>query len=136
MAVSGSEMWKVPTRVLQAKSSPEPGACHLPVTVKGFAVLGSSVGLRGSCQFSFFCTVLLGKLFVPSETSVGLGVSSLGSAPSSGLSGSDVDCCCRCKALQVLWELASSPKEIILSPHSAVSIRVTFDPRRNLTQVK
>lgn len=40
------------------------GTCHLPVILKGFAVLGSGVGLGGSCQFSFTSTMLLGKLFV------------------------------------------------------------------------
>lgn len=49
----------------QGAPGPEAGACHLPMPLKGFAMLGSSVGLRGSCQFSFTCTMLLGKLFLP-----------------------------------------------------------------------
>ena len=131
-------MWEVPTRVLQAKSSPETGACHLPVTLKGFAVLGSSVELRDSCQFSFTCTVLLGKLFVacpfPVKHLWGLVVFPLDQFPP-GLSGSDMDCCSRCKPLQVLWELALSPKEIIFSPPSEVNIRVTSDRMKDLAQV-
>lgn len=75
-------------------------------------------------------------LSLPSETSVGLGGFSLGSVPSSGLSGSDKDCCSCCKPLQVLWELALSPKEIIFSPPSEVNIRVTSDHRKNLAHVK
>lgn len=123
----------------QGAPGPETGVYHLPGTLKGFAMLGSSVGLRGFCQFSFTCTVLLGKLFVPCPFLVkclwGLVVFSLGSVPSSGLSGSDTDRCSRCKPLQVLWELALSPEEIIFSSPSEVNIRVISD-RKNSAQVK
>jgi len=85
-AVAGAGMGELPAWVLQAWSSPKTGSRHLPVTLKGFAGLGSSVGLQGSCQFSFTCTVLLGKPFVPCPFPVkhlwGLVVFPLGQFPS------------------------------------------------------